>query len=51
MGMGAKKTAGYGSLEIKVKQIEIIRFDGANWQRTPAEKEPYLEAFTHKFGA
>jgi hypothetical protein len=49
--MGAKKTAGYGDLEIEVEQIEVVRFDGQDWRPTPAELKPYLEAFAQKFGA
>jgi len=51
LGMGAKKTAGYGDLEIEVEQIEVVRFDGQDWRPTPAELKPYLEAFAQKFGA
>jgi CRISPR/Cas system CSM-associated protein Csm3 (group 7 of RAMP superfamily) len=51
LGMGAKKTAGYGNLEIEVEQIEVVRFDGQDWRPTPAELKPYLEAFAQKFGA
>lgn len=51
LGMGAKKTAGYGDLKIKVERIGVVRFDGTDWQHTSAEKEPYLEAFGQKFGA
>lgn len=51
LGMGAKKTAGYGDVGIEVQGIEVLRFDGKDWQSTPAEKEPHLEAFAQKFGA
>ncbi len=51
LGIGAKKTAGYGDLEIGVEGIEVVRFDGEDWQHTPAEKGSYLEAFTQRFGA
>jgi len=51
LGMGAKKTAGYGDLDIKVETVQVLRFDGQEWQSTPAEMEPYLEAFGQKFGA
>jgi len=51
LGIGAKKTAGYGDLDIKVEAIEVLRFDGREWQSTPAETGTYLEAFGQKFGA
>jgi len=51
LGMGAKKTAGYGDLDIEVKGIEVLHFDGKDWQSTSAMREPYLEAFAQKFGA
>lgn len=51
LGMGAKKTAGYGDLKIEVEGIEVLRFDGTDWQPTSAERGPYLEAFAQKFGA
>ena len=51
LGMGAKKTAGYGDLKIEVEGIKVVRFDGTDWQPTLAEKEPYLEAFAQRFGA
>ena len=50
LGMGAKKTAGYGELEIEVKSVRSIRFVEGKWESTEVELEPYIEAFAHKFG-
>lgn len=51
LGIGAKKTAGYGDLEIKVEAVQVLRFDGREWESAPAQMRPYLEAFAQKFGA
>ncbi|MBC8450282.1 MAG: hypothetical protein H8D78_21320 [Chloroflexi bacterium] len=50
LGMGAKKTAGYGDLSIEAEGIEVLRFDGQDWQATPADKGPYLGAFAQRAG-
>lgn len=50
LGMGAKKTAGYGELDIKITSVETTRFDGREWQSQPTELNPYLEAFGQKYG-
>ena len=51
LGIGAKKTAGYGSLDIDVQEIGVLRFDGRQWQATRAQSGSYLDAFAQKFGA
>lgn len=49
LGMGAKKTSGYGELNIVIVSVERRIFDGSKWQTQPAELAPYLETFGNKF--
>lgn len=48
LGMGGKKTAGYGDLDIEVKATRSIRFEEGKWQTTDVEIETYMEAFGRK---
>lgn len=49
LGMGAKKTSGYGELKISIVRAEKRSFDGQNWQTQSVELNSYLEAFGLKY--
>lgn len=48
LGMGGKKTAGYGDLDIEVNAVHSIRFQEGKWQMDDVQIEPYIEAFARK---
>lgn len=50
LGMGAKKTSGYGELEIKIVDTVLKKFDGRAWQSQNENLESPLKAFGDKFG-
>lgn len=50
LGMGSKKTAGYGELEIEVQSVKIRRLGAEGWQDEDADQETYRQAFGQKFG-
>jgi len=49
LGLGGKKTAGYGQLNIAVTDIAEKQLEGGRWQETPKEAEAYTRAFVEKF--
>lgn len=51
LGMGGKKTAGYGDLDITIKASRVIHFEDGEWKSEPINLEPYQSAFATKFGA
>jgi CRISPR-associated RAMP protein (TIGR02581 family) len=52
MGMGAKKTAGYGEMEIKfdIDKSIMKKFDGRSWHETTLSLPTLTLAFGEKFG-
>lgn len=51
LGIGSKKTAGYGQLEITVTAITRKVLAGGAWQPTALKPEDFLQAFVSKFEA
>jgi len=46
LGLGAKKTAGYGQVEIRVSEIRTRKPVADGWEERVVEAEPYRTAFT-----
>jgi len=52
MGVGAKKTSGYGQLKVTPRSVMIHTLTTEGWKEQPGDLEAYRKAFdTHKFGA
>jgi CRISPR-associated RAMP protein (TIGR02581 family) len=51
LGVGGKKTAGYGALEVEIGSLSLTRFEKGAWHEDPLDKEPFLAAFAERFGA
>jgi CRISPR-associated protein Csm3 len=51
LGIGSKKTAGYGQLDIAVSAITRKVLMGGKWQTTALKQEEFLQAFVNKFEA
>jgi CRISPR/Cas system CSM-associated protein Csm3 (group 7 of RAMP superfamily) len=51
LGIGSKKTAGYGQLEIAVRAIERKKLEGGKWQVTALTPDEFLQAFVARFEA
>ncbi|MBM3130365.1 MAG: hypothetical protein FJ009_17270 [Chloroflexi bacterium] len=51
LGIGSKKTAGYGQLDVAVSAITRKVLTGGKWQETALEQEKFLQAFVTKFEA
>jgi CRISPR-associated RAMP protein (TIGR02581 family) len=49
LGLGAKKTAGYGEIAIRVKAIQTRELGKEGWEVNPVTPEPYRQAFDRKF--
>lgn len=51
LGIGSKKTAGYGQLAITVRAITHKKLEGGKWIETAKQPDEYLQAFVDKFEA
>lgn len=51
LGIGSKKTAGYGQLEIDVSSIERKTLAGGKWQVATLTQDEFLQAFVARFEA
>ena len=51
LGIGSKKTAGYGQLQIDVRSIERKTLTGGKWQSTALTQDEFLQAFVARFEA
>lgn len=51
LGIGSKKTAGYGQLDITVSAITRKVLAGGAWQPTALKSDEFLQAFVTKFEA
>ena len=51
LGVGGKKTAGYGALEVESGPLALTRFEKGAWHEDTLDKEPFLAAFAERFGA
>lgn len=49
LGMGSKRTSGYGELEITIADVEKRIFKDGVWQNEKVELTPYLDAFGQKY--
>jgi CRISPR/Cas system CSM-associated protein Csm3 (group 7 of RAMP superfamily) len=45
LGLGAKKTAGYGEVRIEIVAVQTRRLGENGWEITPVEREPFVAAF------
>lgn len=46
LGIGSKKTAGYGELDIRVNEIVVRVMEMGDWKSHPAKTDEFLRAFT-----
>jgi len=51
LGVGGKKTAGYGALEVEIGPLMLTRFENGAWREEPVGLEPFLTAFAERYGA
>lgn len=51
LGLGSKKTAGYGQIEIKVSKICNLRLVNGAWQESDINKADAVRAFEEKYPA
>jgi len=49
LGMGAKKTAGYGELEIRITGVDKTFFDSGSWLRQTVALDLFLDAFSQRY--
>lgn len=49
LGIGSKKTAGYGQLEIKIEFIKLKELKDGKWIEVDKDEEMFVEAFVNKF--
>lgn len=45
-GIGAKKTSGYGELEVKITSIKLRMLQNGNWQTTELEEKACIQVFS-----
>lgn len=52
MGLGSKKTAGYGEIDVKIIDINKKRFNNNGWETESvlSKKDTYIQAFSKKLG-
>ncbi len=51
LGIGSKKTAGYGQLGITIRSIERKTLTGGKWQIAALTQDEFLQAFVNRFEA
>lgn len=51
LGIGSKKTAGYGQLQIDIRAITRKTLTGGKWQETALTQDAFLQAFVARFEA
>ena len=51
LGVGGKKTAGYGALKVEIGSLALTRFEKGAWHEDTLDKGPFLAAFAERFGA
>jgi len=51
LGIGGKKTAGYGALEIEIGPLILTRFENGEWREEEVSLDPFLAAFAERYGA
>lgn len=49
LGVGGKKTAGYGALEVEIGPLKLIRFENGAWHEEPVGLDPFLAAFAERY--
>ena len=50
LGVGGKKTAGYGALKVEIGPLTLTRFENGAWHEEEVDLDPFLDAFASRYG-